>query len=247
MGVFTAEQIITRAAAAADMHDNFITQAQWLAWFAVESKALDLFLVRSGLPSKTPTVLYNTDTAFKNTILYDGDPLVILGVWEKRGDQYRRIPYRALPDFPNPAIANGEASPTGDALCWSLMDLTNATPNLSVHLYPTPATNNSYFVLLQATQLGDDTVDLTSAVSYPAGIEEVLVLKMARRALLKEDSDTGSIDKQLREAVAHAEEYASSLNVAGMHAVRNVDRVERAWASDLDPWSPYIRSQWVWV
>ncbi len=50
MPAYTAQELIDRAKAAADMHDNFVTPSTWLSWLTQEKYALTLFTARSGWP-----------------------------------------------------------------------------------------------------------------------------------------------------------------------------------------------------
>src|SRR3954466_2087495 len=48
MPTITTAELVERATAAADMHDNFVTPKQWMYWASQERMALDLFIARSG-------------------------------------------------------------------------------------------------------------------------------------------------------------------------------------------------------
>lgn len=50
MPSYTGQELIARAMAAADMHDNFVTPATWLQWASLERYALELFMARAGWP-----------------------------------------------------------------------------------------------------------------------------------------------------------------------------------------------------
>jgi hypothetical protein len=115
-----------------------------------------------------------------------------------------------------------------------------ANDGLRIRFWPIP-TSGLYkvFTVNQPTALTSG-----SSVRYPAGVEERLVLGLARRALAKEESNTSEMTRQIREMDAHVESLCFDRVMGGHQQVRNVDRVERGWTD-----APQIASpdQWVWV
>lgn len=240
---FTIQQIIERAAAAADMHDNFVTPEQWLAWAAVEFKGLDIFLARLGIRTgQSVQMADNSVNADRIPVSTNWDLLAVIGVWEVRDSRYRQLRYRDMPDFGRPfADQTNDTTLTGPAREWWV----DTDKNL-IYLSPIPATG-SYAAAFLKTQVPTVGFELNDVVQYPMGLEEIVVLRLARRAVLKEESDPSGIERQLRDEEAKAEQYASSVSLAGQHAVRNVDRVERGWSTWQDPFSLYVRDSWFWI
>lgn len=263
MAIFTSQQLIDRAVAAADMHDNFVTPAQWYAWLGLEAYSLDLFLARLGMPnlSGLVAVLNNEAPGF---IKLTQDPVTIAGVWEIRNGRYRPVRYRPIADFAHPIDPSLETNiPTGAASAWSIKrfgapstvppataegsGVASAIVNI-VLSPPPPATDLSKYVAMVLYPQGSATVDQSSQFAYSMGAEERIVLRLARRALLKENSDVSDIDRQIREVEGEIEEWADSVAAQGAYAVRNVDNVQRGWikSEDLNPWSPFYRESWWW-
>src|SRR5512139_1488436 len=110
MRAFTVQQLIDRAAAIADMHDSFVTPAQWLAWYNTEARALELFIARSGWVINLAS---SVDAGASYTATITGAPLAILGVYEVRDGRYRPLKFQNQVDFTRKNVA--AATDTGDA------------------------------------------------------------------------------------------------------------------------------------
>lgn len=81
------------------------------------------------------------------------------------------------------------------------------------------------------TSGGIDAVTLARAtqVTYPMGWEERIVLGMARRALIKEESETRAIDSEIALWESRIEESAWSRVLSESPTVRNSDMTNYAW------------------
>jgi hypothetical protein len=118
----------------------------------------------------------------------------------------------------------------------------NAGGQTSIQFYPRPASGTYTAVIV------DEPVALTlsDSVNYPAGLEEWLVLSLARRAVAKEEGDTRELTRQLAEQEAYVERFCWDRVAGGRAAVRNVDRVERGWVR-ADLMGTPSRDQGYWV
>jgi hypothetical protein len=231
MASTTVTEIIERAQAAADMHDNFVTSTQWLRWLNVEYRALALFILRSGY-----VFTENTETITANgSLTYEfNEPLVILGVYEYKDQRYRRIEHSDMMD----GAGNIDEVTTGPARFFRVYQA--ASGKVGMQLWPIPQ-SGTYKVRKVVIPVA---VTLTDSIELPAGFEERLVLGLARRALAKEESSTAEISRQVDEADRYIEEMCFDRVMAAHQSVRNVDKVERGWF----PYPQYpTRERWYWI
>ncbi len=229
MATFTASQLIDRARSAADMHDDFVTTAQWLAWMSIERKTLDRFLIQSGYLLAQSQSPITAPFAQPNVIQ---DAVAIIGVYEVQNQTYRRLRCADLFDGlegMHPGV------PLGAAQEYRVVQRDSG--GIDVYLYPKP-TSGTYTVLL-VPETGE-IEEVVNTISYPQGFEERIVLGMARRALAKEETVNPAIEAEIRRIEEHVEEAAWSRLFAGAR-VRNVDKVERGWST-----SPQIPSRESW-
>lgn len=222
MPAFTVQDIVDRAAAAADMHGDFVTAAQWLAWYKVEHRALELFVARSGWV----TNLASTVDASSFTITVPA-PFAILGVYEVRDSKYRPLKFQNQVDFTKQAYSS--PAETGDAYTYSLLTSTT-TDDVTIHMFPKPTSGTYRCLYIPTSTL---PTALTSSITWPLGWEERIVLGMARRALEKEESDSRFIQKQMAEWDSVIEEFCFARQLADAPRVRNVDYNERGWLDSM--------------
>lgn len=257
MPIFTAQDIIDRAAAAADMHDDFVTPAQWLAWLNVERKALHLSVARSGwiLGGQVFTeVLTASSTADYLTFTVGADVVAIVGFWQVYPDgRFRPIRFSTYTDSRLQAsqavIGVLPIGPvTGEPYSVSYVENMNTGVSNAgsvggrFHLYPRPTVGMTFVAAY--IPIISDIAALTDQMSYPMGIEERMVLGMARRALRKEESDTREITEAIIEEDRKIEEFAASRVLHSVPKVRNVDREERGWSYDREIGPP---ETWLWL
>jgi hypothetical protein len=238
MPSFSAQNIIDRAAAASDMHDNFVDPNTWIAWLNVERQALDIFCARSGW---VLSGLSAFDVPAASFVPYQltSPVLAIVGVWEKDSSgRLRQLVHTNFIDMNRQVDGTGPV--TGIATNWS-MDNVLDDELINIHLFPRPTSGTYRIVFAAATPPITSTVD---AVVLPLGIEEYLVLRMARRALIKEESDVTSISKQIVEEKDRIEEICWSRAIGEVPAVRNVDVVNRTWSGQVI-WPSH--NSWVWA
>jgi hypothetical protein len=237
---FTAEVLIDRAKAAADINGNFVTETQWIRWLNVERAWLEHFLLRAGyVPRETSVDITITAAGTEYPIT---DPIVILGVYEKQGDD--RFRWISAGDHLQGPAGRSSATVAGgdrnDASSYRVIQSANG--QISLQFYPFPSAGKVYRVFYVAEPTA--ITSIANTVNYPGGIEERIVLGMARRALAKEESGTGEISRQLAECEREVERFCWDRITAGPQQVRNVDKQVRGWVSE--PQIP-TRERWLWI
>lgn len=240
MPFVTSDQIISRAATMADMRDNFVTQEEWYDWFNFENRALALFMARHGwrlvdLKSKTAVA---PSSLIIDVVAGDRSVMAVLGVWEVASDgRVRRLLYT------DRVSAENFAGNTGTARYWSTSEsVESEDESVLITLHPTPTSGTYKVVYLPAPQLAVPGEGY--GLIYPMGVEEWVVLQLATRAKIKEQTGTDELEKQLRKVEAHVEEVSWNRALAEAPKVRNVDRDERGW-SDSMVFSPV--DSWIWM
>lgn len=233
MPAFTVQTLIDRAAAIADMHGDFATATQWISWLNTESRALELFVVRSGWVEPNAATV---DAA--SYVITVPNPLAILGVYEVRDGKYRPLTYKSQPDF----VQQDNASPgtTGDAYYYTAIS-SSSDDNITVHMYPKP-TSGTYRCLYLAG--ATPVTALTDSVRWPMGFEERIVLGMARHALVKENSDSRQIEQLMVEQDRTIEAFCWSRNLVNSPTVRNTDKINRGW---FDYMTYGSFESWLWL
>lgn len=217
MASFAISALIDRARAAADMHDTFVTDAQALSWFKVELANLDRFCLREGyVPRETST------TVTTASLSLTGSLIAILGVYEVVGSTYRFIPPGDT--LLGPAGRHDVASETGSPVSYRVKESASSTYDIA--FYPRPTSAMSFLVY----HVSEQTVTTTaSTVHYMGGVEELAVLKVARRMLAKEESNTLEIQRQIKECEVEVSRFCWDKLTSGPQVVRNLDKHYRGW------------------
>lgn len=227
--LITTTDLVKRAMAAADMHDDFVTPAQWAYWLTQENLALSIFLARAGwtlnVKTQTVTVTGSESGRFELT----STPLAVVAVHQVgTSNMVRAVEYNNAVDFLRQTVGNSLAS-KGDPLeyraIWDQDD-----DSLVLNFYPEPTAGSVFLVSYIAHP---PALTLSSTVSYPLGFEERIVLGMARRALAKEESDASEIVSQLRECERYIEEAVYDRVFAQHSAIRNADYDTRGWTTKV--------------
>lgn len=235
MPVFTVQNIIDRAVSAADMHDLFVTPTEWLAWFNAERQALDILSARSGWVLNRVSTTTIPGAA---TYAHPTEVMAIIGVWEAEpGGRFRPIVPR---DYVSNFVQSSVGPFTGPAVFYSAV--TDDSGQTTFTFYPRPTSGNYIIAFLDATPTA---TAVTDSVRFPMGIEERLVLGMARRALDKEESETSAIEKRVAREEQRVEEVAASKLFAYGAKVRDVDLSERGWG--LNGFEIPPSATWLWL
>lgn len=236
MPAFTAQALIDRAAAIADMHDSFVTTNQWLAWLNTEIRALDIFMARAGWVLPAATVATDTSAPYGFTIA--AETLAIVGVWEEINGRYRLLRPMHPVEFQQQNATTGVA--TGAAQNYMVTN-TPSADTLTVSLFPRPLSGTYVIYSIPVSTLAAST---STSLYYPMGFEERLVLGMARKALVKEESDIGAISVLIQEQDQRIEEACWSRMLGEAPSVRNIDPQTRGWTM-FPEWPAPARWHWV--
>ena len=236
MPAFTAQALIDRASAIADMHDSFVTTNQWLAWLNTEIRALDIFMAREGWVQASATA--TTDTSAPYSFTLAAEVLCVVGVWEEINGRYRLLRPMHPVQFQKQDLTTG--SLTGAAQYYNVTR-TPSADTLTVSLYPR-ASSGTY--ICQYIPVSTLASSVSTSVYYPLGFEERLVLGMARKALIKEESDPTAVERLLIEQDNRIEEACWSRLLAEAPSIRNIDPETRGW-TNFPEWPAPARWHWV--
>lgn len=234
MAAFTIQELVERAADQADMEGNFVEPTTWLQWYRNEARSLDLFTLRSGYTQVRPT----SEPADGQYTFSLPDAKAVLGVYETRNGLFRRLKYQPPADFY--VMDLGAASrPRGEALYYTVE---NTNGGVNIVLNPLPTTGS--YVALYHLDVGASITALTDVVNWPLGFEERVVLGMAIRAAVKEDSDTTALEKLYKSESDRIEELCFGMNYGDAARIRNVDNQDRGWSKSMvyGPWD-----SWLWL
>jgi hypothetical protein len=243
----TVSKLVDRAKATADMRDNFVTPEQWTTWATQERLALDLFLARSGWT--LPLSDFNITVTGSENGVYNVNPtggvLAIVAVYEyNAAGRIRMLQHADSVGFLH-QVPGASGTPKGSSI---LFRANWSGDNLTLNLYPEPTPGDTYRVTYiahpKALVLSAPGAWEETSVSYPMGWEERIVLGMARRALIKEESDTGAIDQEIALWESRIEEACWNRVLTSSPSIRNTDRMTYGWTDRLSL-PPF--SFWVWV
>lgn len=247
MPTTTVADLVDRAKAVSDMRDNFVTPTQWLYWASQERLALDLFLARSGWPLNmedfdiTVTGAEAGDYAVNPT----GGVMAIVCVYQyDSSGRIRLLENQDAVSFLKRAPGY-TGSPSGNANYYRAIV---SGDGLVLNLYPEPKAGETYRVVYiphpKKLVLSSPGAWEETSVTYPMGWEERIVLGMARRALIKEESETRSVDQEIALWDSRIEEACWSRTLASSPSVRNVDLLHYGWVDRLS--IPPL-TYWTWV
>lgn len=250
MPVTTTQSLIDRARAAADMRDNFVTPTQWMFWATQERLALDIFIARSGyaLPGLTNfdlTVLGTEGGAY--LLNPSSGVMAVVCIHEMINNGFRRVRYLDAVAYMKqpPGTTTGAHS---HARYFRAISSTT-DDSITLNMYPEPSAGEvyriSYLPHPAALVLSSPGANQATQVVYPMGWEERIVLGMARRALIKEESDTSAIDSEIGMWDKRIEEAAWDKVMGESPVVRNSDVEVYGW-NDRIIWPPYPNS-WFWA
>lgn len=244
MPTITTAELVERAKAAADMHDNFVTPRQWMYWASQERMALDLFIARAGwtqaLETTTITVTGSEAGAFTPTT--DNGVMAIVAVHQSTASGVRRLNYADPATFLRVTPGGTQRGEAQEYRCkWS-------GDTLVLNFFPEPATGETYLVTylphpLRLTLDASPASGYANSVSYPMGWEERIILGLARRALQKEEADTRAIAAEIAAMDQQIEELCWSRVTTEPPVVVNTDGHKRAWGDRLT-YPPAVNWWW---
>lgn len=247
MPTTTVSALIDRAKAAADMRDNFVTPTQWVAWASQERLALDLFLARSGwsLPLSSFNITVAGTEAGSYTVNPTGGVMSIVCVYQyDASNRVRMLEYQDPVSFLR-KVPGYTGTPSGHARYFRA---TYSGDNLTLNLYPEPSTGETYTVVYLAHPkklvVSAPGTWEEASIAYPLGWEERIVLGMARRALMKEESETRAVDQEIALWEQRIEEACWSRVLSTAPSVRNIDQNHYGWTDRLSI-PPF--GMWIWV
>jgi hypothetical protein len=244
MPAITTAELVERAKAAADMHDNFVTPRQWMYWASQERMALDLFIARHGwslaFDTLTVTVTGSEDNTFELETDDDVGIMAIVAVHEVATEGVRRL----LPADPASFI-RAEARATGNSREYRVK---RSGDTLILNLYPEPSSGETYLVTYvphtqRLTLDAAPAAGYENEVSYPMGWEERIILGMARRALDKEEADSTAIQRQIAEMNQQIEELCWERVMSEAPTIQNSDAHRRGWYDRLT-YPPAVNWWW---
>lgn len=247
MPTTTVSSLIDRAKATSDMRDNFVTPAQWVAWGSQERLALDLFLARSGwaLTLSDFNITVTGSEAGAYGVNPTGGVMAIVCVYQydtsgriKMLERQDAVTYlRRVPGY--------SGSPAGHGTYYRVL---NSGDNLTLNIYPEPSAGETYRVVYLAhpkkLAVSSPGTWEEISVTYPMGWEERIVLGMARRALMKEESSTQAVDQEISLWESRIEEACWNRVLADAPSVRNSDFIHYGWT---DRYSLPPFGLWTWV
>jgi hypothetical protein len=232
MAITSVQELIERARSAADMSDNFVTQAEWIRWANVENRKLAAFIARTGWVLQEDV----HDVVADGSAVYSvPEVMAILGVYEMSGGRYRRLRHSDIMD----GAGRIAEDIRGTAMRWRVTQ--NAAGTLDLHLHPRPSSGTYRVVFVpQPAPLTSEA----DTVNYPMNWEEYVVYGMAKRALAKEETTNPRLESEADDVSRHIEQTCWDRLMGAHQKIRNVDRVERGWSADYNRQSAV---EWYWV
>jgi hypothetical protein len=199
---FTIQSLIDRAREQADMTDkSFISDAMALNWANYLIPRLDLLVARSGYVL-TPT---RTTTSVTGADAYNFPaPLCIVTVHWVSTDGKSLTRLRSSHAGTNYPVLPTRTTTSRMPDSWYAETRSDGT--LDLRFSPNPTTGSFIVTTIPLRP----TLTLTDTVVYPAGIEEWVVLSIARRMLMKEEGDPRHIDALLKECQLAIDELGYS-------------------------------------
>lgn len=220
----TVSELISRAATAADMTDNFIKPSEWLSWANVKDKELAVRVAQLGVPYRQYDEMITVDGSLEYTI---AEPLAIIAVYYVEADgKFKRLKVKS----PIQLVTLSDANKGVPSHC----HIRRYGSSIFIQPYPTPtdsalvvrAIEHPGKLVLSNPGLGE-----YDSVNYPLNWEEYIVLGMAKNALAKEETVNPLIDAQLREIISHIEASASNYLMTDLATIRDInsDDWDSAW------------------
>lgn len=210
--LFSTNTLIERAALAADMHDNYVDNPNWIYWLNVEVKLLIMKITKLGFPWVVTSLSHTADGT---GVFSPVEPLAIVAVYRKDSSgRLHKLKYRHFSNRRQVDVAD-----TGDATEFSYNR--TITGYVNINFWPVP-TSGDYVVdtIPNPNELGIGLLD--SEINLPLGWDERVVLGMARRALAKEETVHPTIEHLIAEMDNHIESSVYDYLMAQQNTVLKV-------------------------
>lgn len=225
------------------MQDEFVNDTEWMYWATQERMALDIFLLRSGWDSNFTTQSFTVTGAENGVFQLAAKALAVVSIHESTSQGVRLLSHNNAADFlrqiPGSSLNRGHATE---------FRVRTAGDDLILNLFPEPLVGETYLVTYipapDMLVLSTPGTGQATDVTYPLGWEERIVLGMARRALIKEESETRKVEELIKELESQIEEVTFARVMSDVPTIRNVDRDRRGWTERLlfPLWQ-----QWAWL
>jgi len=245
MPATTTAQLVERAKAAADMHDNFVTPKQWMYWATQERMSLDLFIARAGWTQDFETDGFTVTGSEGGDFNLTFDLMAIVAVHQRHTNgQVRRLRLSDTASFlrqaPGTTVVSGNAQE---------YRVRRVADSVQLQLYPAPVAGEVYLVTylphpLPLTLDSSPATGYANSVHYPMGWEERIVLGLARRALDKEESDSTPVQRQIGAMNQEIEQLCWDRVTSDAPSIINRDMDMRGWVDRISYPNPI---GWWWA
>lgn len=227
-------EIIAHAKSLAGMEDDgdgLVSPEEWERWATVENRALVNLVTRRGviLAESRYDITADGSTSYPLTDPDTIDPMAIVGLYEYRDGLYRRVNRADALDTSTRSTVNA-----GSAVWYRLTRPGGSSNVWTLSLSPRPETGTYYLFYVPSPPAlveSNPTADQADSVNYPAGWDEWISLRMARRGLLKEETQPASLMSLLAEVEETIVDQANGMVLGGGVRVRNRDAWESPWRS----------------
>jgi hypothetical protein len=198
------------------MEDNFVSPEGWRSWANVENRNLAVKLARWGFPWKQSD---NSITLTGANQYSFTEPLAVIAVFKVESD----LSYRKL-KVANPVQRQGLPNRlVGSPEEFNIFR--NTGDQVTISFYPNPSSGTA--IVRQVDHPAELVYSAPSAsqslsVTFPLNWEELIVLKMARRALAKEETNNPLIEREITEMEDSIQSACSDFLLNDQPKIRNV-------------------------
>lgn len=225
---------------------TWIPDATWLLWMNHEYRRAYRQAVMAGLvvPMYTDETLVYDSNDTPGYVLA-GKPMAIVGVWQGTAGSNAFRKLRAAQPSGGAFPMRSEAEGTG--MTWAAYAM-GADVRLVLYPHPGAATDYTCRFVAEPSVLvtGTPAAGEASSVNLPLGLDDRIALGMARRALIKEGSFSGALDRLIAQTEQDLEFAAHNRITGEAPRVRSSRKVLNADRSSLVPTSEHP-AEWYWL
>ena len=251
MPAYALSSLFTRARSLANMGPesgslDFVTDTELLAAIKPLTAQLDTKLISAGYCITPATHTIAADGSDKYYLfnpspeVYTPGPHAIYGVFllPETTDvtKYKRLPQK-MHSFNHYAQLRPTGSPESYTLTREVEGATAGTMILRLHPRPTTGT-----IVVAYHPDYSATLTAYSTVYYPAGVERWLVVSLAIDMLLKEESSTDDLRKELKLAEKAIADYVQGQQVFENARIRDIYSQDDEYDDEMRVWD---RNYWV--